>query len=66
MLIQKEENTTKEKVKINNYYYRFSSKTNADIIGITLSMRENITLKPSLLLIMYLAFKIPLERDLGI
>ena len=40
LLIKKEKNMTKVKVNNNIYYYEVSSKTNFEIIGITVSMQK--------------------------
>ena len=60
--IQKKEDTTKPQEK--NIYFKLSSKHNVDILGITLSIWKNMTLKLYSLLIMLWTLNIPLERYL--
>ena len=47
-------------------YLELSSKPNIDILGITLSMWKNMTLKPSSLLMILWIFKMELARGLDL
>ena len=64
-VVNNKKDMTKVQVKKNIHYFELSSKPIFEIVGVALSMLKNMSLKPSLLIVIPWIFNILLERKLG-